>query len=117
MFATVSDFQLEPKLISALVASAAAVVVMVFTLAKVWTRAAHQAANSEGFSKPEPDVKASVLRVFVLVLLVFFSLGLTALGIAAWVGKASVSDIWQMLEKAALAEALVLAYSGIVKKR
>jgi hypothetical protein len=117
MLATVIADQLEPKLITALVASAAAVVAMVFTLARVWTREALQTADSEDFSKLEPDVKASVLRVLVVVLLVFFSLGLIIIGIAASVGKASISDIWQMLEKAALAEALVVAYSGIGKKK
>lgn len=106
--------QVEPKLLSALIASAAAVTIMVFTAAKVWIRGAHGrgAANSE-----VPDVKASLLRLISTGIVGFFALALVTIGIAAWIGKASVTDVWQTLEKAALAEALVLAYSGIVKDK
>jgi Na+-driven multidrug efflux pump len=108
------DHQLSSDLITALAASAAVVVLMAFTFLSLLTKG--RRSKNKDFQPESIDVRSSILRIACLLLLTFFSLILVARGVAASIGKGSISEIWQSIERAALAEALVLAYSHILKR-
>lgn len=107
----VIDVPLQPNLVRALIASVVSISLMAFTLFKFGRRAAPaegESATAQSQRQTEPDSAITFLRIGFTVLLIFGCLGLVALGTGALMGSVSVGEIWQFLEKTALAEALAL---------
>jgi hypothetical protein len=111
---------LGANLITALAVSAAAILLMVFTILKNARRAEPNAGSggaTETRSQADSEPGIKFLRVGFTELLVFFCLSLLALGIGAVMGSVSVSEIWRLLEEAALAETLAFGVFRKIRNR
>jgi hypothetical protein len=113
------DLQLGTDLIAALAAAAAAILIMAFTLSKVASSSSGTAVSGGGIPSQVnvSDSNGGFLRVAFSLLLVGCCVGLIILGIGAWTGFASTSDIWEVLKTAALAEALALSYYHVMRNK
>lgn len=112
--------QVGSDLVATLTVATAAILVMAFTLSKL-ARKSTFGALSGGDESPAQvnpsDSNVSFLRLAFSLLLLGCCVGLTILGVGAWTGFASVSDIWAVLKTAALAEALALSYYHVMKNK
>jgi hypothetical protein len=111
---------LEPTLGMTLVVSATSIAVMVVTLFEIPKVSSNNSVTSEDVQSPSQgaeDTNITYLKFIFRGLLTLFSLGIVVFSVGAFVGFASVNDIWDVLKMSALVETLVLSYFWAVKNK